>query len=516
MSIMKKIYIKVLVACSVLFAFNSCALENEIYEDINPDVFPQNEEDIKAMLVANAYNVFSSDQYNGIFAVATGYQTCSDMVTDQAENSWVGWDYRYNSYEAGDWYLDGDAGTTNRSPYQYANRLSAMSLTIDRIKNVNIAPEKLARYTAELKCGIGFLAFLLYDMYGPIPLPDMETLKNPVVDNILPRATEEEMRTYIETNLKEAAAILPYKYDASDYGRFTKGLANTLLLKFYMRIGDWNNAVVVGEELTTDKEYGYQVVEDYNSLFTLDTERNMEVIFAAQAIDGSMENNWIAHVLPADFPTQSGLSKWGGFKMAWPFYDTFEAGDKRLARIYAEYIGDDGTVHNRGNDRDNGSMGILYYGAVPAKYGLEGVKGENNETDLVIYRYSDVKTLYAEALVRKNNSVSQISLNYLNEIRTKHGGLRAYTMQEVFNPKIYLEKMLQERGHEFYFEGVRRQDLIRHGKFIDAAIEKAQFAGKSIEKIATKVDGKYKYELFPLPLKIITEGQGIVKQNPGY
>ena len=76
--------------------------------------------------------------------------------------------------------------------------------------------------------------------------------------------------------------------------------------------------------------------------------------------------------------------------------------------------------------------------------------------------------------------------------------------------------MLQERGHEFYFEGVRRQDLIRHGKFIDAAIEKAQFAGKSIEKIATKVDGKYKYELFPLPLKIITEGQGIVKQNPGY
>ncbi len=134
MSIMKKIYIKVLVACSVLFAFNSCALENEIYEDINPDVFPQNEEDIKAMLVANAYNVFSSDQYNGIFAVATGYQTCSDMVTDQAENSWVGWDYRYNSYEAGDWYLDGDAGTTNRSPYQYANRLSAMSLTIDRIK----------------------------------------------------------------------------------------------------------------------------------------------------------------------------------------------------------------------------------------------------------------------------------------------------------------------------------------------------------------------------------------------
>lgn len=89
-------------------------------------------------------------------------------------------------------------------------------------------------------------------------------------------------------------------------------------------------------------------------------------------------------------------------------------------------------------------------------------------------------------------------------------------MGEVSHPETFLEKMLEERGHEFFFEGVRRQDLIRHRKFIEAAIAKAEFAGKSTEKIATQVDGKYKYELFPLPLKVITEGKGIVKQNPGY
>ena len=116
------------------------------------------------------------------------------------------------------------------------------------------------------------------------------------------------------------------------------------------------------------------------------------------------------------------------------------------------------------NDRINGSVGEnLYLGAVPMKYSLDGVKGENNQIDLVIYRYADVITLYAEALVRKNGVVSQTSLNYLNEIRVKHGGLTAYRMSEVSDTDVFLEKMLKERGYEFYFEGVRRQDLIRHG-----------------------------------------------------
>lgn len=509
---MKNIYINIIMICCTLLSLNGCALENEIYDEINPDMFPQNAEDANALVMAT-YNVFLSDHYNGMFAVATGYQTISDAVTDHMEISWAGYEYRYNSYESGEWYLDDNM---NRSPYKFANRLSAMLLTIDRIKDVPMDANLKARYTAELKCGIGFMSFLLYDLFGPIILPDLDTLKDPVGDNIRPRATEEEMRTFIETNLKEAAAVLPYKYDISDYGRFTKGMANTLLLKFYMRIGDWDNAVTVGQELTTDKDYGYKLVDNYYDLFNLDTEQNSEVIYAAPAIDGAMENNWLAHVLPSDFPTKAGVTKWGGFKMAWPFYDSYEKGDKRLARIYAEYTSEDGTIHNRANDRDNGSMGVLYAGTVPVKYGLEGVKGENNQIDLVIYRYADVITLYAEALVRKYNSVSQTALNYLNEVRTKHGGLKAYTMGEVSHPETFLEKMLEERGHEFFFEGVRRQDLIRHRKFIEAAIAKAEFAGKSTEKIATQVDGKYKYELFPLPLKVITEGKGIVKQNPGY
>lgn len=53
-----------------------------------------------------------------------------------------------------------------------------MTLTMDRIKDVNMDETLKARYMAELKCGRGFLAFLMYDMYGPIPIADLETLQN--------------------------------------------------------------------------------------------------------------------------------------------------------------------------------------------------------------------------------------------------------------------------------------------------------------------------------------------------
>ena len=89
------------------------------------------------------------------------------------------------------------------------------------------------QYIAELRMGRGWLAYLLYDFYGPIPIADLETLKNLMAEKILPRLSEEEMQTYIETELTEASKVLPANYKKGDknYGRFTAGLAHTVLLK---------------------------------------------------------------------------------------------------------------------------------------------------------------------------------------------------------------------------------------------------------------------------------------------
>ena len=66
---MRNIFYKLLFICGALLSLHGCALENEIYDEINPDIFPQSAEDVDALVTASAYNVFCSDQYNGIFAL---------------------------------------------------------------------------------------------------------------------------------------------------------------------------------------------------------------------------------------------------------------------------------------------------------------------------------------------------------------------------------------------------------------------------------------------------------------
>ena len=275
---MKKIIYSI--AAFLFLIVSSCTLEQEVYNKINPGVFPKNAEDVNALVNSSAYFVFSP---GGIFEVAAGYIITSEMVTDYVENTW-GWTTVYNSYEANDWHIDGDW----RRVYDYSQYLSSMTLTLDRIKDVDMDEALKQRYEAELKCGRGFLAFLMYDMYGPIPIADLETLQKPEQEIVLPRLSEEAMREYIVTNLKEAAEVLPYKYDDANYGRFTKGLANTLLLKFYMMTKQWNEAEKMGRELTKS-DYGYKLVDDYNSLFSLAGEKNSEVIFSCIAEAGVLE-----------------------------------------------------------------------------------------------------------------------------------------------------------------------------------------------------------------------------------
>ena len=64
--------------------------------------------------------------------------------------------------------------------------------------------------------------------------------------------------------------------------------------------------------------------------------------------------------------------------------------------------------------------------------------------------------------------------------------------------------ILAERGRELYWlPGIRRQDMIRHGNFISAAM-------------ARGLPAKDYNVLFPIPSDVVIQSNGIVKQNPGY
>lgn len=507
---MKKIRIYLLGFVLALFGLQSCELETELYDAINPDQYPINERDVRDLVTGNVYAAFRNRSYDGLFNAATGVNLTSDIATDYGLCSWGG--TTWMPIQFANFNAQEDRNTTKI--WTYLNWISKMTLTLDRISDVKFDDQAdKDGYIAQIRCGRGFLAFLVYDMHGPIIVADLETLKDPLAEKILPRLSEEETINYIETELNEAAKVLPYSYAKGDanYGRFTKGLCHMVLLKLYMQTRQWDKAITEARELTK-KEYKYALVTDkgaensaYANIFTLANEKNSETIWAVNCLTGTQTHLWYPHVLPSNINTFSG--GWGGYKMTWKFFKTFEEGDQRKETIIYEYVTDKGVQLNE--DNKGAGANSLEEGVFPIKYKIEESRvGDQCETDWIVYRYADVLTLLAEAIVRKDNVVTSEAIELLNQVRTR-AGLKAYTAGSFATPRDFLDKLLMERAHEFYFEGCRRQDLIRDGSYVEAMAQKCRDYG---EKVVVTED----YVRFPLPEKVIIEGQGIIKQNDGF
>lgn len=83
------------------------------------------------------------------------------------------------------------------------------------------------------------------------------------------------------------------------------------------------------------------------------------------------------------------------------------------------------------------------------------------ENDFALFRYADVILMYAESLVRQGRAAEAAGLDELAKIRTR-AGLVPYSAGQ-----LTLEELYDERGRELAWEGWRRQDMIRFGKFND-------------------------------------------------
>jgi starch-binding outer membrane protein, SusD/RagB family len=98
----------------------------------------------------------------------------------------------------------------------------------------------------------------------------------------------------------------------------------------------------------------------------------------------------------------------------------------------------------------------------------------------------------AEALLRTGKGAEATTI--VNEIRARSG---APALTGTLDEKTLLE----ERGREFYWEGWRRNDLIRFGKFLNPWQEKAQSEEFRL--------------LFPIPNPQLAANPNL-SQNPGY
>ena len=140
------------------------------------------------------------------------------------------------------------------------------------------------------------------------------------------------------------------------------------------------------------------------------------------------------------------------------------------------------------------------------KTGAQGSDSSGNftDTDFPLFRIEDVYLMYAEAALRGGGGDLNTAIGYMNQLRNRGGN----TFGKVTS--INLDFILNERARELYWEGHRRTDLIRFGKFTDGAYV-WPWKGGVLEGTSTP---SY-LNVFPIPASDINANPNL-SQNAGY
>ncbi len=391
-------------------------------------------------------------------------------------------DFNFNSTSA---YLLGDLWQKSYRAVRDANTLlSAVEA------NQQLSEEEKALLMAEAHFIRGLAYKFLYGWFGPVPLID-QVFSSSNEEFNLPKVEEATLVSFIEDELRMAAAALPLAQE--EYGRATKGAALGVLTKFYLQNKNWQMAAATAQEVMDLSVYA--LWPDFTTLFALENEGNAEMIFAFPAIplDGN-GNVWVANALPPQYPV-SIFNTATQVCVPVEFYNTFQADDIRKELMLTQYIS------NQGEEIDL-TTGVEFHNPRSFKYPIDpSADARAGGADFILVRYADILLSRAEALVMAGGTVSEEALNLVNLVRNR-AQLPALTLQEVPDQATFIDMIIQERAWEFYSEGKRREDLIRHDRFIQNARDR----GKNAQPFHVR---------FPIPQSEIDANPNL-KQNDGY
>lgn len=490
----------------LLLTVYSCkeGLDAEVFGELTPTTFPSTASEYE-LYTMEVYVPFSikwpySDggtKYH-FFGLEEGHIQLFDQPTDLMAifTDWGDGGVLWDAKSRGN-FAPFVAQGRNRAHFE---KVRFVTRTTTIIADLEAAPDevfanvdKKIQLIAEARMARGWAMLFLLQMYGPVPvILDPEKVGDPEAEANLVRPSRDEYVAAIEADLQFAADNLPQPPE--EYGRFNRGLALTVLMRLHMNERNFADAETVGRAI---QGLGYDLVDDYASLFREATERNSETIWAVttepesqgRGANGNF-NAYSYYTRPGNYPGKGG---WGRVFVAdWGFYDSFDPADERRSLLVDSFItieDDDTVVHDRNSS--------LERGAIFDKYPPEG-DGGFQAADVVIARYADVLLMLAEAINENNNGPTQEAIDLVDEVRDR-AGIGPLPAADIASMEAFNDAILRERGWELYFEGLRLHDLIRHGAWPDAL---------------TSVPGKQPGPpTFPIPQYAVEDG---VAQNPEY
>jgi len=130
------------------------------------------------------------------------------------------------------------------------------------------------------------------------------------------------------------------------------------------------------------------------------------------------------------------------------------------------------------------------------------------DNDFPVFRLADAMLMYAEATLRgASGGDMATAVGYVNQIRERGYG---DTSGNIEMSDLDLDFILDERAREFLWEGHRRTDLVRFGRFSESDYLWAWKGG-----VAEGISVDSKFDIFPIPAADLGANTNL-NQNPGY
>lgn len=472
----------------------------------------------------------STTDLNGVYSQLFGQTDQSNTYALQEHPT----DEMMGPTRGTDW---GDFGTWRKlHTHTWTPSHNQVSDTWDQL-NIGVfrASQVISRATDnKIKAEASFLRayfmFQVVDLYGQAPFRD-PTAPNSATPIVYNRA---DATAFIIKDLEFAEANLT---TAPNIGVASKAAAEALLAKVYLNKAVYT-AATVGGPFNFAKADMDKVIEYADKVtlagYTLEPAGKYFQDFAWDNTEQSHGNIFGIYNTPTNVPASSknrwkmGLhynqtpDGWNGFTTLADFYKSFEATDERRGVDYpglTDKVGlragfAVGQQYGPGHValKQRGGQPLVFTEAVNLNYSTEAqgirvfkyfphpnadgtVTDSGEDNDYVILRYADVLLEKAEAILRGGTPTGgQTALQIVNQIRSPRGAS--------VETSIDLTAMLAERGRELYWEGWRRNDLIRFEKFNDP-----------VDQRPAKTD-KNK-TVYPIPQRAVDTNPNL-KQNAGY
>ena len=515
---------KIIPGILLVFTVGSCSyLEVEPTDFISPSTYFTKE--IEAERALNGvYQTLTSKFLYGRNLVAELDLFCTDLCV-QSSSSSIG--VAYLDFTPSDPIVSG----VWQSCYDGINRANIFLENIDKVPMDSTLKETRKGEARFLR---GLFYSILVQNWGAVPIKLVPT-KDP--DDIhIATSPASQVFDQIIDDLKFAESVLPLPSNiisTQRSGRASKTATQSLLARVYLRRGGWpffipgsyEHAATYAQKVIKSAEHSLNLsyTDVFMSLIQDKYDRTYnEIIFEVEFFGNGKQDIYTAY---GNFMSYTVPYRRDGQQVTWgtttynttKYYNMFESIDVRR----------DWNISPHSFKNTNFEEGHLAAGSTKRFIGKFYREYEtylpqytnNSPINFPLIRYPEVLLILAEAEAQSKNVVNDSALWAINKVRQRAGAslLDKNLDASLADVQTFLDKIKDERARELFFEGHRRQDLIRWNVFVPvmkSMSTDANFSGTN-PSVISRVNEKYM--ILPYPEKEMSTNNLMKgKQNIGW